>query len=264
MKLFYKLIQGDCLEVLPTLDEESVNLIITSPPYNLGKDYGKGFDDKKVYTEYLLFLSKVWKECFRVLRYNGRICVNIGDINKGFFRQPTHSHIIAQLEKTSFRYRDFVVWNKMQVRKRTAWGSFKSPANPYLISPFEFVIIFSKRALDRFLQPSKPDITKEEFIEWTESLWRFPPETQIKWHPSSFPEELPRRLIKLYSFPGDVVLDPFLGAGTTMRVAFETRRSCIGIEINEEYIKMIKERVGFGQRLLEEDIKWEALIQKVR
>jgi len=254
LKLFYRLINGDCLEALSILDEGSVDLIVTSPPYNVGKDYG-GENDYKSYSEYLRFLSGVWNKCARVLKYNGRICVNIGDINKGYFRQPTHSHIISQLEKIGFKYRDIVIWNKSQVFSRTAWGSFCSPSNPYMISPFEYIIVFSKNVLERY-SATKTDLTKEEFIEWSLGMWTFAPENSISWHPSPFPEELPRRLIKLHTFPGDIILDPFLGAGTTMLVARRLLRSCIGIEINTEYIKKAKERIGFGQQLLGEEVEW--------
>jgi site-specific DNA-methyltransferase (adenine-specific) len=236
------------------LDEGSVDLIVTSPPYNVAKDYGVE-NDYKSYPDYLRFLSEVWNCCGKVLKYDGRICVNIGDINKGYFRQPTHSHVISQLEKMGFKYRDVVIWNKSQVFSRTAWGSFCNPSNPYMISPFEYIIIFSKNVLEKH-SAKKTDLTKEEFVEWSLGIWKFAPETGISWHPSPFPEELPRRLIKLYSYPGDVILDPFLGSGTTMLVARKLSRSCIGIEINPKYVIKAKERVGFGQQLLGEEVEW--------
>lgn len=254
---FYRLIQGDCLDVLPTMENESVDLVITSPPYNLGKDYDSYEDDKR-YFDYLDFLEKVWRGCYRVLRYNGRICVNVGDINKGKFRQPTHSHIISQLERTGFKYRDIIVWNKSQTHKRTVWGSFSEPSNPYLIAPFEFVLVFSKKLFRRagIKWGLKKLIDKKEFIKYTLSLWNIMPETGIDWHPTPFPEELPRRLIKLYSYRGDVILDPFLGSGTTMKACQDLGVSCIGIEISPNYCGMVKTRC-FGRTFLDRDAEYD-------
>jgi len=238
-----KVIHGDCNKILPTLKEDSIDLIITSPPYNVGLDYNS-YNDTLSYDNYLSFLKTTFINCYRVLKYTGRICLNIPNVNFNNERHFTIADIDSIMKEIGYIYRNNILWNKGNISKRTAWGSFNSPSNPYLVEPYEFITVYSKKLLCSKPYGRKSDITKEEFIEYTNSLWNIKPETKIKEHPAAYPEELVYRLIKFYSYVGDTVLDPFLGSGTTCLVAKKLGRNCIGIEQDEKYIELAKKRCG--------------------
>jgi site-specific DNA-methyltransferase (adenine-specific) len=246
MQNHYHLYQGDCLKVLPTLEDESIDLVVTSPPYNVGVDYGD-YKDSLDYEVYLDWLDKIWNECFRVLRNGGRICINVGDTGRNPYF-PVHCDIASRMRKKWFLM-GIIVWNKQNCLSNTAWGSWMSASSPSLRGIQEFIIVAGKGG--KFFRKDVPNgiWTKKEFLEYTLEIWNFPPETRCKKHPAPFPEELPKRCIKLYSYPNDVVLDPFIGSGTTMKVAQDLERSCIGIEASPEYCETSKKRC-FGRQFL--------------
>lgn len=233
---------------LSFLPDGCVTLVICSPPYNVQKPYQQ-HDDDLPRDQYLGLLKDVWTECRRVLRPGGRICVNVA----GCWRQPyfpLHSYITMQLEELGFLMRGEIIWDKgASVGVSTAWGSFASPSNPVLRDVHEYILVFSK---DSFrLEPesgAKPDIANDRFVEYTRSIWQFPTVSASKvGHPAAFPLELPRRLIKLYSYPGDLVLDPFCGSGTTCLAARELDRRWIGVDIDPRYVFVARQRLGQGR-----------------
>lgn len=249
MKQTYSLIQGDCLDVLPTLKEESIDLVVTSPPYNVGVDYGVYTDDLP-YEAYLDWMDEIWDECYRVLNHGGRICINVGDTGRNPY-YPVHCDITSRMRKKWFLM-GIIIWYKQNCLSNTAWGSWMKTSSPSLRGLHEFIIVAGKDS-KFFRKKKKDDVwTKKEFLEYTLEVWKFTPETKSRNHPAPFPEELVKRCVKLYSYPNDVVLDPFLGSGTTMKVAQDLRRSCIGIEINPDYGEVIKDRC-FGRTFLDRD-----------
>lgn len=231
---------GDCIEVMKTFPKESIDMVVTSPPYNIRKDYGN-YKDNKTYEEYLVWLDQVWVECFRVLRDGGRIAINVGDTGRNPY-YPVHCDIASRMRK-SWWLRGIIIWNKQNCLSNTAWGSWQSPVNPSLRGLHEFIIVASKY-IPQFRKYKKPSAwTKKDFLKATLEIWNFSPETRLREHPAPFPEELPKRLIKLYSFLNDVVLDPFVGSGTTCVVAQKLSRRWIGIDINPTYVDMTKKRL---------------------
>ena len=236
-----KIICGDVLEEMTKIPSNSVHLAITSPPYNVGKDYDN-HNDKMDYQDYLNWLEKVWMETKRVLVDGGRFALNIAPTGiKDFV--PIHHDFSNQMRKIGMKFRTEIVWYKQTMLKRTAWGSFKSPANPHIVPSWEYILIFSKGTdrLDGF--EKNADITKEEFMKFSDGMWYIPPETQRNGHPAPFPEELVYRLIKFYSYKGNTVLDMFGGTGTAAVVALKTGRNFIHIDISEEYCKTAENRI---------------------
>lgn len=236
-----KIICGDVLEVLKKIPSNSVHLAITSPPYNVGKDYDN-HNDKMDYQEYLNWLEKVWVEIKRVLADGGRFALNIAPTGiKDFV--PIHHDFSNQMRKIGMKFRTEIIWYKQTMLKRTAWGSFKSPANPHIVPSWEYVLVFSKGKdrLDGF--DKNADITKEEFMQFSDGMWYIPPETQRNGHPAPFPEELIHRLIKFYSYKGNTVLDMFGGTGTVAAIALKTGRNFIHIDVSEEYCKTAEKRL---------------------
>lgn len=233
---------GDAVSLMREMPNEFVHLIITSPPYNVGINYDN-YDDNLKYEDYLLFLKNVFTECYRILVNGGRICINVPSINIGKGYVPLYSDVICLMREIGYIMRGDIIWNKSQITKRTAWGSFCSPSNPYILPPYEFVLVFSKGSLKLEGDKDKIDITKEEFISWTNSLWNIKPETRNTGHPAPFPEQLAMRLIKLYSYIGNIVLDPFGGSGTTCYVAKQLNRKYIYIDVSEKYYEMAKNRI---------------------
>ncbi len=232
---------GDSCTILQSFPNDVIDLIITSPPYNLGFDY-KSYSDQKDYNEYIEWLTDVFLICYNKLIPGGRLCLNIGDQKNG--RIPTHAHMINNLTQSGYLLYSTIIWDKQQTRRRTTWGSFNSPSSPSYPSPFEYVLVFAKNSY-KLQHKGKSDLTKEEFVQWAYGLWRFSPESKMKkWgHPSVFPEELPKRCIKMNSYLGDLILDPFAGVGTTCIVAEKLSRKWVGIEIEEEYCETAKNRL---------------------
>ena len=221
------------------LPENSIHLMVTSPPYNASKEYDEDLSLK----EYLQLLKDVFQEVFRVLVPGGRACVNIANLGRKPYL-PLSSYIIRDMIDIGFLMRGEVIWDKGTPGGSCAWGSWQSAANPTLRDGHEYILIFSK---DKYNRPSKGKentISKEEFLDFTKSVWEFTPESAKKiGHPAPFPIELPYRCIQLFTFKNDVVLDPFVGSGTTCVAAIKTGRRFIGIDIDEEYVKNAHKRI---------------------
>lgn len=227
-------------EQMAELPDNSVHLMITSPPYNASKDY----DDNLSLDEYLGLLKRVWQETYRVMVPGGRVCINIANLGRKPYI-PLHSYLIEDMQDIGFLMRGEIIWNKASsASPSTAWGSWMSAANPVLRDIHEYILIFSKDSFSRKREERENTIGKEEFLEWTKSVWTFPAVSARKiGHPAPFPEELPYRLIQLYSFKGDIVLDPFAGSGTTCLSALKSERNYIGYDVNQEYIGLANRRI---------------------
>jgi DNA modification methylase len=252
-----KIICGDSEEVLKKLPDNCVDLILTSPPYNFGLSY-ENHNDVVKWESYFAKLFSIFDECIRVLKYGGRIVVNVQPLFSDYI--PIH-HIISKffMDK-GLIWKGEIIWEKHNYNcKYTAWGSWKSPSNPYLKYSWEFLEIFCKGSLKHEGETDISDLTPDEFKEWVYARWDIAPERNMeKWgHPAMFPEELARRVIKLFSFVGDVVLDPFNGVGTTTKVAKELKRRFIGIDISPDYCK--KAEIRLNQELPDDNSKMLSL-----
>jgi site-specific DNA-methyltransferase (adenine-specific) len=227
-------------ESMEELPDNCVHLMVTSPPYNVGKEY----DDDLTLDEYRAFLSRVWEEVYRVLAPGGRVCLNVANLGRKPYL-PLHAFMAEDLLKAGFLMRGEVIWNKASAAgTSTAWGSWQSAKNPTLRDVHEYILIFSKGSYSRRPGEKRSTISKEEFLEYTKSVWAFGSESAKKiGHPAPYPVELPARCIKLYTFEGDVVLDPFMGSGTTAIAAKTLKRSYVGYEVDEKYVKLARERL---------------------
>ncbi|MEX1071684.1 MAG: site-specific DNA-methyltransferase [Anaerolineales bacterium] len=228
-------------EKMDELPDCSVHLMVTSPPYNAGKDY----DQDLSLPDYLGMLSRVWAETLRVLVPGGRACINVANLGRKPYI-PLHAFIISDLLKLGFLMRGEIIWDKAaSASASTAWGSWRSASNPTLRDVHEYVLIFSK---DNFGRPNpngkRHSINKDAFLENTKSVWTFPAVSAKKiGHPAPFPEELPKRLIELYTFEGELVLDPFMGSGQTAIAARAAGRDFVGYETNTSYVALAHERI---------------------
>jgi site-specific DNA-methyltransferase (adenine-specific) len=228
-------------ENMSELPDNSIHLMITSPPYNVGKEY----DQDMSLEEYREFLKRVWKEVYRVLVPGGRACINIANVGRKPYI-PLHAFIIEDMLNLGFLMRGEIIWvKKGGGAPSTAWGTWMSAKNPTLRDEHEYILVFSKKSFERPKTENKKDtITREEFLEFTKSVWYMKPEMAKKiGHPAPFPVELPYRLIQLYSFKEDVVLDPFMGSGQTALACLKTGRFYIGYEINKNYIRLAEKRI---------------------
>ncbi len=228
-------------ESMKELPDNSIHLMVTSPPYNVGKDY----DQNLSLDDYRDLIRNVMKEVYRVLVVGGRACINIANLGRKPYI-PLHSFIIEDMTKIGFFMRGEIIWNKgASASPSMAWGSWLSPTNPSLRDVHEYILIFSKGNNGRKnLNNKKSNITKEEFMEFTKSVWTFPAQqARSVGHPAPFPVELPTRLIKFYTFVGDVVLDPFIGSGTTAIAAKNLNRHYVGYDTNKEYCKIAEARI---------------------
>jgi site-specific DNA-methyltransferase (adenine-specific) len=228
-------------EKMEELPDNSIHLMVTSPPYNVGKEY----DENLTLNEYRAFLKRVWTDVKRVLVPGGRVCINIANLGRKPYI-PLNVFIIEDMLDLNFLMRGEIIWNKASSGSpSTAWGTWLSAKNPILRDIHEYILVFSKGMFTRkYLPNKKSTISKEEFLEFTKSVWTFAAEPATKvGHPAPFPVELPYRLIQLYTFEGEVVLDPFIGSGQTAIAAIKTQRHYVGYEINEEYVKLAERRI---------------------
>jgi len=228
-------------ESMTGLPDASVHLMVTSPPYNVGKDY----DEDLSLTEHLSFLKRVWAETWRVLVPGGRACINVANLGRKPYI-PLHAMLIADMLDLGFLMRGEIIWDKAaSASSSTAWGSWQSAVNPTLRDTHEYLLVFSKGGFRRpKVDGRESTISKEEFLEFTKSVWTFGAESARKvGHPAPFPVELPWRLIQLYTFSGEVVLDPFMGSGQTALAALKAGRHFVGYEVNEKYLKLAEKRI---------------------
>lgn len=228
-------------ERMEELPDNSVHLMVTSPPYNVGKEYDEDF----TLGEYLDFLKRVWREVYRVMVPGGRVCINIANLGRKPYI-PLHTFIVKDMLELNFLMRGEIIWNKASsASPSTAWGSWLSAANPTLRDIHEYILVFSKDTFSRKKVPNRKNtITKDEFLEYTKSIWTFPAESAQKiGHPAPFPVELPFRLIQLYTYEGEVILDPFMGSGQSAIAAIKSNRHYVGYDIEEEYVKLAEKRI---------------------
>lgn len=227
-------------EKMKELPNNSIHLMITSPPYNVTKEY----DSDLTLKEYLQLLENSFKETYRVLVNGGRACINVANLGRKPYI-PLSDYISKIMIDIGFNMRGEIIWNKSSgAGVSTAWGSWQSAANPILRDVHEYILIFSKGAYNRIAKGKKNTITKEQFMEWTKSIWMMNPESARRvGHPAPFPEELPFRLLQLYSFKDDIILDPFMGSGTTAVAAIKSDRKFVGYDISQEYIKLAEKRL---------------------
>ncbi|MDO8525533.1 MAG: site-specific DNA-methyltransferase, partial [Candidatus Omnitrophota bacterium] len=244
-KIVNQIVYGDSEAVLKNYPDNFVDIIVTSPPYNFGLDYK---DDKKEdslnWQEYFSKLKQIWQECVRILKPGGRLCVNVQPLFSDYV--PTHHIISNQLLDLGLLWKGEVLWDKHNYNcKYTAWGSWCSPSMPYLKYTWEFIEIFCKQTHKKEGMRNKIDITGDEFKKWVYAKWDIAPERNMKEynHPAMFPEALVDRLLKLFSYQDDIVLDPFNGIGTTTFMAFKLKRRYIGIDISKDYCESARKRI---------------------
>ncbi|MDD1717554.1 MAG: site-specific DNA-methyltransferase [Methanoregulaceae archaeon] len=237
------IICGDSSDILRTIPAGCIDLVVTSPPYNFGLGYDASADGIS-WEQYFSRLFTIFDECIRVLKYGGRIIVNVQPLFSDNI--PSHHVISSYFMQKKMLWKGEVLWEKNNYNcKYTAWGSWKSPSNPYLKYTWEFIEIFSKGELTKRGDPKNIDITAEEFKKWVNAKWAIAPARDMKkyGHPAMFPEELVERLLKLFSYQNDIILDPFNGVGTTTVIAKKLRRRYLGIDISEEYCRKARQRL---------------------
>ena len=234
---------GDRIEKMKQIEHNSIDFIFTSPPYNVGKPY-KNHNDLMTYKDYLQFLYDTWKQTKKILKIGGRIAINVPSVTAEGSYQPLFVDVVNQMKKLGFIMRCDIIWHKEHISKRTAWGSWKSPSNPHVVQPYEFILVFSKQTKKHSGNELNIDIKKDEFISFSNAMWRILPETKLhKNHPAPFPEELVYRLIKFYTYKYDTVLDMFGGSGTVAVVCKKTQRNFIYIDNCKEYLEFAKSRM---------------------
>lgn len=236
------LYNDDCLDA-NLFSKEFIDLIVTSPPYNVGIDYNSN-DDTMSYDEYLKFTETWLSNCFKWSKSQARLCLNIPlDKNKGG-NNAVGADITKIAQYCGWKYKSTIVWNEGNISRRTAWGSWKSASAPVVIAPVELIVVLYKDEWKKTEGTKKSDISRDEFMAWTNGVWTFNGESKKRiGHPAPFPKELPYRCIKMFSYERDVVFDPFSGSGTTLLVADKTNRIGIGVEIDAAYCELSKNRI---------------------
>ena len=226
-------------EFMTQLPDNCVSLMITSPPYNVGKEY----DEDLHLDDYLDLLKRVFAETYRVLEPGGRVAVNVANLGRKPY-VPLNHHVASLLTDLGFLLRGEVIWHKAKgAGGSCAWGSWKSAVNPTLRDVHEYVVIGSKEAFGR-ARRGESTIDRDEFMQATTSIWQMGTASAKRiGHPAPFPVELPRRLIELYTFSGDLVLDPFIGSGSTAIAAKQASRHYVGYDVNASYVELARERI---------------------
>ncbi len=236
------LFQGDST-IRNLFEQEFIDLIVTSPPYNVGIEYNSN-NDQLVYSNYLEFTEKWLSNCYYWSNTEARLLLNIPlDKNKGGHRS-VGADITRIAQDVGWKYHSTIVWNEGNISRRTAWGSWLSASAPYVIAPVELIVILFKDCWKKTHGTKTSDISKQEFMDWTNGLWTFNGESKKRvGHPAPFPRELPYRCIKLFSFINDLVFDPFCGSGTTLIEAFINNRRSIGVELDSTYCELARDRI---------------------
>ena len=243
-KFINKIHCADSLDIIKKFPDNCIDIVLTSPPYNFGINY-ENTNDVNIWEDYFDKLFNIFKECIRVLKDSGRIIINVQPMFSDYI--PTHHLISNFFLKEGLIWKGEIIWEKNNYNcKYCTWGSWKSPSSPYLKYSWEFVEIFCKNSLKKEGDKNNIDIDSEEFKKWVYGKWSIAPERNMKKykHDAMFPEELVKRLLKLFSYKNDIVLDPFNGAGTTTKVAKQLNRKFIGIDISEEYCKTAEDRLN--------------------
>ncbi len=227
-------------ELMEEIPDYSVHLMVTSPPYNANKEY----DEDLSLAEYRALLRRVFQETYQKLVTGGRACINIANLGRKPYL-PLHAYIIEDMLEIGFLMRGEIIWDKAaSASSSTAWGSWLSASNPVLRDVHEYILVFSKESFSRKRDKKENTLQKNDFLEWTKSIWTFSAvSARSVGHPAPFPEELPHRLIQLYTFKGEVVLDPFCGSGTTCIAALRGGRYYLGYEINPDYVALAQKRI---------------------
>ena len=235
-------------ETMRELADNSLHLMVTSPPYNVGKEYDADLSEK----EYREMLYRVFKETYRVLVPGGRACINVANVGRKPYL-PIHSWIMQDMQSIGYLMRGEIVWNKgASAGSSCAWGSWRSPSNPVLRDVHEYILVFCKETFSRPNTEKKTStIEREQFLSWTKSLWSFSAASAKKAkHPAPFPLELPQRLIQMYTYLEDIVLDPFMGSGTTALAALEADRNWVGYETSKQYVDIALEKINAARSKL--------------
>jgi site-specific DNA-methyltransferase (adenine-specific) len=245
-------IYKDDILKISSIPDSYVDLIVTSPPYNVDIHYNSHADDLS-YEDYLEFTKKWVKKCFDLAKDDGRFLLNIPlDKNKGG-QKSVGADITKIAKDIGWQYHSTIIWNEGNISRRTAWGSWMSASAPYVIAPVELILVLYKKRWKKTSGSRKNDITKQEFMDWTNGVWTFPGQSKkgAGGHPAPFPIELPQRCIKLFSFIDDIVLDPFLGSGTTLIASHLNNRKGIGVDIDKDYcdiaIKRLEQEAKINQ-----------------
>ena len=243
-KFVNKIHCADSLDIIKKFPDNCIDIVLTSPPYNFGINY-ENTNDVNIWEDYFNKLFNIFRECVRVLKDSGRIIINVQPMFSDYI--PTHHLISNFFLKEGLIWKGEIIWEKNNYNcKYCTWGSWKSPSSPYLKYSWEFVEIFCKNSLKKEGDKNNIDIDSEEFKKWVYGKWSIAPERNMKKykHDAMFPEELVKRLLKLFSYKNDIVLDPFNGAGTTTKVAKQLNRKFIGIDISDEYCKTAEDRLN--------------------
>lgn len=234
--------------------KDSIDLIVTSPPYNVEIQYHL-HDDRTTHKQYMKFTARWLAKCFKLAKSAGRLCLNVPlDKNKGG-QQSVYADMVAAAKEVGWKYHTTIVWNEQNISRRTAWGSWMSASAPYIIAPVEMILVLYKGQWKKTNGTRQSDITRAEFLDWTNGVWSFNGESKKRiGHPAPFPVELPRRCIKMFSFVDDLVLDPFMGSGSTLVACAHNQRRGIGVEIDKKYCAMARQRIS--EALVQQEGKW--------
>jgi len=256
-KKHMKIIHDDFIST-DLIETETIDLVITSPPYNVDIKY-RSFEDDISYEKYLEFTLKWIEKTQQILKSDGRLCINMPlDKNKGG-QQSVYADFVRVAKQTGYKYHTTIIWNEQNISRRTAWGSWMSASAPFVIAPVEMILVLYKTNWKKTSGSKESDITRDEFIEWTNGLWTFPGESKKRiGHPAPFPIELPKRCIKLFSYVGDTIIDPFLGSGTTLLACHQLQRKGIGVDVEKKYCELAIDRLKNEAKIFQKKLVLEA------